>query len=424
MELTLPYGKKTLRLTLPNAAEVCWLRPAETPIIEDPAGVLAEALNAPLGCPPLESLPTPSSVAIAVPDETRPFPVATLLPVLLTRLFAAFPELSPEQVVILVAGGLHPPLDEAGLARVAPEAARQGCRVVAHDARGSAMTAYGTTSRGTPVEVNALYAAAELKIGMGLIDPHQFAGFTGGAKAVIVGAGSVPAVQANHSLMRHAEAQVGRLKDNPVRQDLNEAGRMVGVRMVVNVVLDAHKRVVKLLAGDPEAVLNEGAEYCAKVYGVEIEEPFDHVIASCGGHPKDICLYQAQKGLNMASLAARPGGRILLLAACPQGIGDEVYEEYVGRFETPEQVLQDFQNAGFRVGAHKAFLFGRTLINHEVAVASDLDEATLSRCQLKKVDPQETVYRWLAECSGRPRVGVIPNANTTYFRRKAIQTGA
>jgi nickel-dependent lactate racemase len=128
-----------------------------------------------------------------------------------------------------------------------------------------------------------------------------------------------------------------------------------------------------------------------------------------------MCLYQAQKGLAHAAQSVKPGGRILLLAACPQGVGDDVYLDYVSRFPTPQAALDDFKRLGFRMGAHKAYLFGRTLTAYEVAVASELDATTLSKCHLKSCDPQATLNRWVSESSTPPRVAVIPNANTTYF---------
>ena len=194
---------------------------------------------------------------------------------------------------------------------------------------------------------------------------------------------------------------------------------MVGIHLAVNVVLDADKNAVWLHAGDPDAVLQDGARVCAAVYGVAISEKFDIVIASCGGYPKDICLYQAQKGLNHASIAAKPGGKILLLAACPQGVGDDAYYNYVCQFATPEEVLEDFRRIGFRMGAHKAYLFGRTLTTHDVVVASELDMSTLNTCHVRAADPHEIIREWVEGFDGRPRVAVIPNANTTYFYMKA-----
>jgi hypothetical protein len=184
---------------------------------------------------------------------------------------------------------------------------------------------------------------------------------------------------------------------NPVREDLTEAGEMVGVDFAVNFVLDADKQAVEVAAGRPAAVLESCAATCARVYGVAIEEKFDIVVASCGGYPKDICLYQAQKGLNLASHALKPGGRILLLAASPQGVGDDIYFDYVSQFTSPEEVIRDFKATGFRMGAHKAYLFGRTLVNYDVAVFSDLDPGILRKCHLRAAEPESVITEWVAD---------------------------
>jgi len=415
VELSLRYGSGVRKLRLPDEAEVHLLQPQARPVLADPAAALEKALGRPLEAARLEEMTPPRRVTVAVPDESRPTPVRTLLPVILARLFRAFPRLKPDQVTVIVGAGLHPPLDRAGLDRVVPPEAVGGVRVIGHDARRSAMEDRGRTGRGTPVAVNAELARADLKISLGQIDPHQFVGFTGGAKGAAIGCGAAATIEANHGLMFHERARAGVLEGNPVREDINEAGDLIGLDLAVNVVLDPDKRVAALLAGRPEAVLKAGAPVCAQVYGLALEERYDLVIASCGGHPKDICLYQAQKGLNLASQALKPGGGILLLAACPQGVGDETYAEYVGRFQRPEDVLADFRQQGFRMGAHKAYLFARTLSQYEVVVDSDLEAETLARCQIRAGRAQETIDRWLDRFQGRPRVAVVPQANTTYF---------
>jgi nickel-dependent lactate racemase len=157
-------------------------------------------------------------------------------------------------------------------------------------------------------------------------------------------------------------ATLGTIEANPVRLDIDEAGRMLGIPIVIDVVLDPLHQLVDVLVGDPVAVYQAGAETCRILYGVALGKKFDIVLASCGGYPKDINLYQAQKGLAHVATAVKPGGKILLLASCPQGVGDKAYFNYVSRFSSPEAVITDFKNTNFRMGAHKAFLFSRTLL--------------------------------------------------------------
>jgi len=412
--MTLKYGSGHLRFHLPDEANVDVLNARPAQVVSDLGRSLQAALDAPIDHPPLESMPVPESIAIAVPDETRPTPLKRILPLLLDRVFAAYPALAPSAVTIVVGGGLHPEPDAAQLKRILPDDLR-GCAVATHDAERSPTTSFGVTSRGTPVAINSVFSRAQLKIVVGQIDPHQFVGFTGGAKGAVIGLGSKAGIQHNHSLMDHPDARVGVAETNPVRLDLNEAGELAGIDFAVNVILNPAKEVVGLVAGRPAETMFQGAKIAAQVYGLAFDEPYDIVVASCGGTPKDICLYQAQKGLNMASLCAREGGNILLLAECAQGVGDNVYLDYVRRFSSPCDQLKEFKKVGFRMGAHKSFLFSRTLTRNQVVIKSELDAETLAQCHLMKGDLQETLDRWLASLGPAARIAVLPSANTTYF---------
>ena len=413
MHLELKYGAGTLPLDLPDTVGVDVFEPKDAPFLDDPVAGFQAALDSPLGCLPLEGRNAPSSVAIAVPDETRPFPVKLLLPPLLDRIFTAYPALRPEDVTIVVGGGLHPPADAAQLARVLPDDLR-GCRVVAHDAERSEMLRFGTTIRGTPVEINADYGKAELKIVMGMVDSHQFVGFTGGSKGVTIGCASAAMIAANHRMLRESAAVAGNIEDNPVRLDLNEAGELAGVAFAVNVVLDAAKRPVAILAGLPPVVMREASRRTGELYGLRFEKPYDIVIASCGGLPKDICLYQAQKGLTTAAQCAAPGAKILLAAKCEQGIGDAHYHDYVRKFTDAGKLMETFAAGKFAMGAHKAFLFARVTTRFTVVLHSDLSAQALAECLLVRASMQETVDTWLAE-KPDSRVAVIKNANSSFF---------
>lgn len=421
MDIRLKYGHGEKLLSFPERARVSVMQPSSMPAVPDLGSALAAALDRPLGQPPLEGRPRPRKVAIAVPDETRPAPVKALLPLLLHRLYRAWPGLAPEDVTIVVAAGLHPPLAEEDLRRIVPPSVAPGCRVASHDAWRAPMTDCGRTSRGTPVKVNALLGEADLKLLIGNIDPHQFVGFTGGAKASVIGCGARETIEANHALMFDERAHVGNIEGNPVRLDIDEAGERIGIDFVLNVIQDGAKQVVEVLAGAPARVCRAGARTCASLYGIPLVGRYDIVVASCGGYPKDITLYQAQKGLAHATQAVKPGGKLLLLAACPHGVGDEAYYRYVSRFSGPAEVLADFEAGGFRMGAHKAFLFSRSLLHAEVAVASDMPAETLASCHLRACDPQATLEEWIQGFAGAegPAVAVITNANTSYFYARA-----
>lgn len=417
MQLRLKFGHDSRDLAFPDHVQVDVLAPASLPPLDDPAGEFRRALEAPLAGKGLQGKPRPGSVAIALPDETRPFPVAQLLPVLLRHLLEIWPSLEPDQVTVYVGGGLHPPMDEAGLRRVAPLECRSGVQVLPHDAKRGDMLDCGVTTRGTRVLINKGFASADLRIVMGQIDPHQFVGFTGGSKGACIGLASAETIRCNHALMFKPGADVGELHNNPVRQDLNEAGDLLGLHLAVNVVNDAQKRPVWLGVGAPQDVLEAGAEVCATVYGVRISKPYDMAVASCGGHPKDICLYQAQKGLNMASMAVKPGGKLLLLAACEQGVGDDDYLDYVCRFDSIKAAVDDFRCNEFRMGAHKAWLFGKSVLQYEVVLDSHLPPDVVRQCHLEPGEAGETLERWLSQLPEGARVAVVPNANTTYFHQ-------
>jgi nickel-dependent lactate racemase len=418
MKFDLKYGTGIKSVQIPEDAEVTLLQPETMPILESLSLSLNNALENPLGCDPLASQlqqKAQPKIAIAVPDETLSTPVKELLTIILKHIYKSLPKLEPDSVTIVIGGGLHSPPDAERQKHLIPKPIASGCNILVHDANYSLVKSFGSTSRGTPVRINAALADADFILVIGQIDPHQFVGFTGGSKGVVIGCGSPESIEHNHSLMLEKNSCVGLIEGNPVREDLNEAGRMIGIDFAVNVVLNPDKKVVRVLAGEPEAVLKQGAKTCTKLYGVKIKTKFDIVVASCGGKPKDIVLYQAQKGLNLSSHAVKKGGKILLLAACQHGIGDDVYFDYVCQFASPEAVLKDFKKMEFTMGAHKAYLFGRTLVDYDVAVFSDLDPAIMGQCHLRAADPSNIINEWVDGFEGIPKVAVIPYANTTYF---------
>lgn len=415
-ELSYRDGSKTLHI--PDQAVVTQLQPLAVPVIDAPAEALNRALAHPLACRPLTQClraASPASIAIAVDAEPGPAPLELILATLMDQIRNALSGLDPAAVIVVIGAGLHPPGTRSQLQTVMDLQHTVGFTVLLHDANHARMRTFGTTSRGTPVAVNAALGDADFKMVIGQIEPHQFAGFTGGYKEAVIGCAAPSCINHNYSLMLDENARVGRITGNPVREDIDEAGCMIGIDFAVNAVMNRKGEVVSMLAGSPPAVLAQGARICADLYGVVSRERFDIVVASCGAAPGDSCLYQAQKGLNLASHAVKQGGKILLLAACQHGIGDDIYFDYVCQFATPRAVLNDFKNLEFKMGPHKAYLFGRTLVDFDVAAFSDLDPAIMRRCHLRAADPSTIVREWVEGFSTPPRVAVIPYADTTYF---------
>lgn len=413
MLYSVKYGHQKLSLNIPDSCHTDVIEPITVYPLDSPLQAFEAALNSPLGHAPLHELQQPQSVAIAVPDETRPFPIKELLPPLLDCIFKVFPSLEHHNVTIVVGGGLHEPPDQAQLDRILPRDLH-GCSVVSHDAHNSPLCHMGVTSRGTPVEINAAYANAELKIVMGMVDAHQFAGFTGGAKGAVVGCASAAMIAHNHSLLKNPQAFAGNLEGNPVREDLNESGVIAGVNLAINVALTAEKKIAALFVGDPQLVLQQAAKQTRALYGHKLTKSYDVVIASCGGLPKDICLYQAQKALDAARHCVAPNGKILLVAECSQGIGDDAYENYVRKFSNQQDLLKDFTQREFKMGAHKAFLFGRVAAAHELVLHTALSEQDITRCLLRKGDAQKTLDEWF-RIDPNAETAVITYANSTFF---------
>ena len=218
------------------------------------------------------------------------------------------------------------------------------------------------------------YHEADLRIVVGDIEPHQFMGFSGGVKSAAIGLAGKATINANHAMMSDPKAQIGRYDDNPCRQDVEEIGRMMGVHYALNAVLNEDRQIVRALAGDPVAVMQAGIPLVREVFQVAVAEPFDLMIVSPGGHPKDINLYQAQKALGHAALVTRPGGTVILAAACPEGTGSRSYETWMADpgMTSHEAVLARYHREGYHIGPHKAFQISRDASRVRLLFVSDM----------------------------------------------------
>jgi nickel-dependent lactate racemase len=410
----LPYGHGVLECDLTAASalghRIEVVEPAAAVPAEDPAAEIASALDS-------AALPEyrGGGCAIAVNDRTRPVPHDLLLPPLLDRLDRA--GVRPEEVLFIIATGTHAPTPEAQFGDTLPAGILRRYRVVSHDAHDEQrLVALGRTSRGTPVRINREYLARELRIVVGAIEPHQFVGFSGGVKSAAIGLAGYETIGRNHSMMSDPLAQIGRYDGNPCRQDIEEIGSQIGVHLALNVMLGDGKRLIRALAGPPLEVMRQGIALVRLFNQVEVDAPFDLVIASPGGHPKDVNVYQAQKALAHAALITRPGGVILVAAACPDGSGSQAYEAWLGGpgMTSDEAVLERFAREGYRIGPHKAFQIARDASRFTVRWHTSMPPDLAARLLLA---PAATLQSAIDEAAGRlapaSRIAILPRANAT-----------
>jgi nickel-dependent lactate racemase len=414
--MELPYGKKTVTFDLPREWEPDFFRPNPILPAEDPIGEVIQSLDNPYGKKRLEQFSGVTSVAIAVSDETRPVPNVFILPHLLRRLHQM--GISKSAIRILVAPGLHSLTPESRLANILSSDIINQYSITVHDAFHPDLKFLGRTSRGTPVFVNPLFLNAELRLVIGMIDPHQFVGYTGGVKGAAIGLAGAETIETNHSMLFHPQALIGEIQDNPVRKDIEEIGKMMGVHFAINVVLNEANRIIKAFSGEPSEVEHAGSEFCRKVYEVKASREYDIVMVSAGGYPKDINLYQAQKALAAATALVRKGGKIILFAECPEGHGDEVFYQTIKRYKSPQEVVESFQKERFRMGVHKAFLWTRSLTKTQVYLRSVLEEAVVHELMVLPVkDIEELLLRINDSYARPPHLAIIPKGNSTYVKR-------
>jgi len=416
--MELPYGKGTLIVDFPEEWEPDLLRPSPITPVEDPIQEVMRSIEKPHGDKWLVDFYGASSVAIAICDETRPMPNHLILPILLKRLHQMGIEKSAIQ--ILIGSGLHSPMPETRFSNILPNDIINQYSIMVHDATSPDLIFLGKTSRGTPVFVNQLFYEAKLRFVIGMIDPHQFVGYTGGVKGAAIGLAGAQTIEANHSMLFHPQAVIGEIVNNPVRQDIEEIGKMMGVHYTINVVLDEKNRIIKVFSGEPLEVEKAGSEFCRRVYEIKVPQEYDLAIVSPGGYPKDINLYQSQKALAHTIPLVRRGGDLVLFAECPDGLGDEVFYQTMKNHRSPQEVVESFQREKFRMGIHKAFLWTRSLVKAQVYLYSSLEEVMLSKLMVLPFrNIQELQGRIKAKYAHIPKVAVVPKGNSTYIKLQA-----
>jgi nickel-dependent lactate racemase len=310
---------------------------------------------------------------VVVCDITRPVPNQVLLPPILQTLEAE--GIPRDRILILVATGLHRPNSLDELREMVGEPIVERYRIANHHGTQLSEHGYlGTSPRGVPAWIDNRYLSAELKISVGLIEPHFMAGFSGGRKVVCPGLAGIETVRVWHSprFIEHPNACTGLLQDNPIHEENTWIARRAGCDFIVNTVIDDQRRILKVVAGDMEQAFLEGVSFVRGLVCDTVAEPVDVVVATSAGYPLDTTYYQSVKGMVAAMDIVKPGGTIILAASLTEGIGSPEFRRVFQEYATPEAFLERiFHTDYFTLDQWQIEELAKVLRKARVVVVSD-----------------------------------------------------
>ena len=340
MRVHLDYGVSGLDVELPEQG-ITVIEPFSRAEVPDPRAALRAAMQAPMGRPPLRDVVKPGqSMAISVCDITRAQPRRETL----EAIFAELPDVRAEDVTILIATGTHRTNTPAEIEKMLGAEIARRCKVVNHDSREASSLIYvGKTSTGVPVHMNRIWMAADVRITTGFVEPHFFAGFSGGPKMVAPGLAGLDTVLVLHDAVRiaHPNATWGVTEGNPIHDDVREIARMIGVHFSVDVTLNRAQKITAVFAGDLFTEHRAACEAAKRDAMQPVDAPFDVVLTTNSGFPLDQNLYQAVKGMSAAAKVVKRGGTIVCAAGCSDGLPSHgSYGEVLASQPSPEKLLE------------------------------------------------------------------------------------
>ena len=410
MKVSLNYGYDSMALDITDENYMGTLNPKEVKEVEDPIVEVKRALANPIGSKKLKELVSfQDKVIILASDVSRPCPSYILLPPILKELNEA--GISNDQITIMFGLGVHRKQAEEEKKRLVGEEVYRQVKCIDHDIEDCGKI--GITKRGNEVSVFKEVLKSDFIIATGNLEFHYFAGYSGGAKAVAPGICSRSTIAGNHKHFLDSGAKAGKIKGNPIREEIEEIGEMVGINFMVNAILNSHKKVVKVVAGDVTKAHREGVKYIHNIFGVKIDSLADIVITSPGGYPKDIDLYQTHKAMENAKLAVKKGGIIIVAGECRDGLGEESFAEALNGKLSPQELIEELKN-NFILGRHKASRIANINLNSEIYLVSNLTDEIKKNLFIKSFNSLEEAFSNAMKAQGEDaKVLIMPYGGST-----------
>lgn len=414
MEIKIPYGKTFQTLNIEEGFELLESKIQELEAGADGGAIVRAAMDSPIVSPKLRELAAGKKNAVLIiSDHTRPVPSKDIVPFMLEELRAGNPDI---EITMLVATGCHRGTTPEELVHKLGEDIVSREHIVVHDCDSSPLTDLGPLPSGARLVVNSLVAQADLVVSEGFIEPHFFAGYSGGRKSILPGVCSRVTVLGNHcaAFIDDPKARMGVIDGNPINRDMERAARMAKLAYIVNVVVNEAHEVVAAFAGDPIEAHHAGCAYLARYCEVEQKQKADIVITSNGGAPLDQNAYQAVKGLTTAADAAADGAALIICAECADGIGGDSFYKALSECAGPTELLDEIRRVPMDETVPDQWqyqILARILEKHHVyfVARKEMEEAVNAMKMEYAPSLEEAYARARALKGASARVAVIPN---------------
>jgi nickel-dependent lactate racemase len=412
VDVWLPYGKTDVCVRIPARNFLGSITPKELAAAPDAKAEVERALNEPSGALKLREIAKPESkVAIVVDDATRHAPTEAMLLPVLAELNAA--GVRDEQVTVIFGCGTHRAVTQEEAKQILGEEACKRLKTISHDCRAPDLVEVGKTkSHDNKIYLNRVFAEADVRILLGDVGFHYYAGYGGGRKSVLPAVAGEESIKRNHAMLLDAKAKTGILDGNPVHEDLTEAARLAKIDFIVNTISNTKGEIVKAFAGDVEQAFLEAVKAVDEMYRIYVDRRADIVVVSPGGYPADMNLYQAYKALDNALAVVKRGSVIVLVAECAEGHGNQVFYDWMSRLGDLKAVEREIKR-NFVLGGHKAYYLLKVLQHHSVVLVSSMpDYYAANIFKLKTARAVNDAFNEALKLAGSAaRVWVIPYGN-------------
>jgi len=422
MNFKVPCGKRSLIFSLP-ASRVAGVLQNKSCRSRDIGKAVERSLDREMVCGKTlaELAPGKEKILVVVPDATRNTHLKEILPHVLNRIAG-----SRSSIDIIVATGLHKKHTRQQMEGLIGRSIVKKYNVLNHEQKASCLTRHGIASNGVPISLNSKLGRYDLSISIGLIEPHLYAGYSGGAKTAAIGLAGEETINATHSIrfLDDERVRLGAIKDNPFQKALCQIALKAGIDFAVNIVNDPDGQFLDVFAGEPKSVFKRGVRFARSVFEVKAKGPADIVI--CGvGYPKDVNLYQASRAINYIVNVDRPilnkGGAVIVVAGLKDGIGDGLsekrfYREMKGMAD-PETFIKKVKRVGCVAGEHRAYMVARALAGYKIAFVTKGHNNIMAGMPFRHFD---TIRDALAHADllmgGKSKIYIVPHALATIAR--------